>query len=429
MPRKVYRRYDPRLKNLVAKSNDISHFYKLGIPKSTLKQWKICGPLDYFSIPELDFSDTKLLQENVLLKSQLSELGAEYLLVKKTLTIFGFQVQFRRLPNSTSKAEILSAIKDAASVVSLKICLEAIGLTAARYRSWLKRQVACLLKDLPSCPRMSPTQLVRSEVEKIRELFTSKNFSHYSVQSLSWLGKKTGHILASPSTWSRVIRQLGLKRNRIRVYPAKPKVGIRASAPGQIWHLDLTILRLQDGSRAFVQCIIDNYSRYILAWKVSTDYGGLRTKELLTAAIIKAGSLGMTNIPNVIVDSGSENLNKNVDELVSSKQIIRTIAQIDIESSNSMIEMLFHRLKHRHLFTIPLTNFEALVKAVDFYFTDSNITIPHSALKGATPEEMSIFFGGHPTLEKIKEINERITMAKLLRIESNTSSRCEPCIA
>ena len=80
MPRKVYRRYDPRLKNLVANSKDISHFYKLGIPKSTLKQWKICGPLDYFSIPELDFNPTELLQENVLLKSQLSELGAEYLL-------------------------------------------------------------------------------------------------------------------------------------------------------------------------------------------------------------------------------------------------------------------------------------------------------------------------------------------------------------
>ena len=162
---------------------------------------------------------------------------------------------------------------------------------------------------------------------------------------------------------------------------------------------------------------------------MSTDYGGQRTKELLTASIMKARSLGMTNVPNVIVDSGSENLNKNVDELVSSKQIIRTIAQIDIESSNSMIEMLFHRLKHRHLFTIPLTNFEALVKAVDFYFTDSNITIPHSALKGATPEEMSIFFGGTSDVGKNKEINERITMAKLLRIESNTSSRCEPCIA
>ena len=65
--------------------------------------------------------------------------------------------------------------------------------------------------------------------------------------------------------------------------------------------------------------------QYILAWKVSTDYGGLGTKELLTAAIIKAGSLGRTNIRNVIVDSGSENLNKNVDELVSSKQIRRNV--------------------------------------------------------------------------------------------------------
>ena len=97
-------------------------------------------------------------------------------------------------------------------------------------------------------------ELVKSEMEKIREYFTSKDFSHYSVGSPSWLGKKTGDVIASPSTWSRVIRQLGLKRNRIRVYPAKPKVGIRASAPGQIWHLDLTILRLQDGTRAFVQC-------------------------------------------------------------------------------------------------------------------------------------------------------------------------------
>ena len=67
--------------------------------------------------------------------------------------------------------------------------------------------------------------------------------------------------------------------------------------------------------------------------------------------------------------------------------MIRIVAQIAIEQSNSMIEMLFHRLKHRHLFTIPLTNFVVLVKAVDFYLTDSNIFIPQSALDGATPEE------------------------------------------
>ena len=63
-------------------------------------------------------------------------------------------------------------------------------------------------------------------------------------------------------------------------------VGIRTSAPGQICHLDETILRLGDGTGAFVPCIIDNYSRYALAWKVSKDYGGVRTKELLETALV-----------------------------------------------------------------------------------------------------------------------------------------------
>jgi putative transposase len=94
--------------------------------------------------------------------------------------------------------------------------------------------------------------MIRSEIRKIQDLSISKDFSHYSIQALSWLGKKTGEVMASPSTWSRVIREFCLKKNRIRIYPPKPKVGIRASAPGQIWHLDQTILRLGDGSKAFV---------------------------------------------------------------------------------------------------------------------------------------------------------------------------------
>ena len=223
-----------------------------------------------------------------------------------------------------------------------------------------------------------------------------------------------------------MIRELGLKRNRIRIYPPKPKVGIRASAPGQIWYLDLTVLRLQDGSRAFVQCIIDNCSRYVLAWKVSKDYGGVRTKELLQTSLAKAKLLGLEVKPNVLVDSGCENINPEVNDLVVSELISRTIAQIDIEQSNSMIEMLFHRLKHRYLFTILLSNFESLVNGTDFYLNESNTCIPHSALKGSTPEEI---ITGIWTEEKISELKEKITAARQLRIETNKAVRCTPCLA
>jgi hypothetical protein len=53
-----------------------------------------------------------------------------------------------------------------------------------------------------------------------------------------------------------------------------------------------------------------------------------------------------------------------VDQLVDADLISRTVAQIDDEASNSMVEMLFLRLKHRYLFTIPLTNFAAIENGV-----------------------------------------------------------------
>ena len=105
-------------------------------------------------------------------------------------------------------------------------------------------------------------------------------------------------------------------------------------------------------------------------------------------AINKAKELGLNLVPDVFVDNGIENLNHHVDDLVSSNLIRRTIAQIDVKFSNSMVEMLFHRLKHRYLFTIPLTKIIALEKGVDFFLTESNTRIPHSALKGATRRRM-----------------------------------------
>jgi putative transposase len=75
---------------------------------------------------------------------------------------------------------------------------------------------------------------------------------------------------------------------RMREYPPKPKISIRASAPNQIWHLDTSIIRLKDQSRVFIQTIINNYSHYVLAWAVTADYGGIRTRELLLKALLKA---------------------------------------------------------------------------------------------------------------------------------------------
>jgi hypothetical protein len=91
-----------------------------------------------------------------------------------------------------------------------------------------------------------------------------------------------------------------------------------------------------------------------------------------------------------------------------------------------MVEMLFHRMKHRYLFTIFLSNFESLVKATDFYLNESNTCMSHSALKGATPEEI---ITGSWTEEKKTELKEKIIAARQSRIETNKAIRCTPCLA
>ena len=112
-------------------------------------------------------------------------------------------------------------------------------------------------------------------------------------------------------------------------------------------HLDLTILRLLDGSRVFIQAVIDNASRFVLAHCVSRDYGGLRSRDLLVKAIECAKHRAI--VPDVYCDSGSENLNADVDSLIEESQMTRTIAQIEVAFSNSMIEAFFRRLKHAWL--------------------------------------------------------------------------------
>jgi hypothetical protein len=80
----------------------------------------------------------------------------------------------------------------------------------------------------------------------------------------------------------------------------------------------------------------------------------------------------------------------------------------------------------QHLFQIPLTNFEALEKGAEYYFTQSNSYIPHTALKGATPEEIVT---GKWTHEMIAVMRERVISAGTARIESNRNGRCPPCLA
>jgi len=204
------------------------------------------------------------------------------------------------------------------------------------------------------------------------------------------------------------------------VYPAKPKVGIRAMRANEIWHVDTTVIRLLDGSRAYLHAIIDNFSRRILAWSVADSF-----HPAITAHLLKSASESTTEPekPTVLVDGGVENFNSAVDEVVESGLLMRILAQTEITFSNSMIESWWRVLKHQWLYLNTLDTVSTVRKLVAFYVEQHNSHLPHSAFNGQTPDEM--YLG---TRDKIPEQLHAATIsAREARIQSNRSQKCRAC--
>jgi transposase InsO family protein len=255
----------------------------------------------------------------------------------------------------------------------------------------------------------------------MRSFVKSSEHRHTSLRALALHAQRLGEVVASPSTWYRTARKLAWARPRRRLYPAKPKMGIRASAPGELLHVDVTIIRLLDGTRAYLHAAIDNYSRRILSWSLEGRLGSGGTCRLLGEAAHQLRGLALGT--RVVADSGCENINADVDDLLEEKNLRRTLAQVDITFSNSMIEAFWRSLKHSWLYLHSLESIESLRRLVDFYVRQHNGVMPHAAFEGQTPDEM--YFGRGDSVV-VKLASARIK-AREERIKANRGSACGVC--
>jgi len=137
-----------------------------------------------------------------------------------------------------------------------------------------------------------PSRLTSDEVAVIETMVVSREHRFMSVRALALHAQRIGKVFASPTTWYRLVRRRGWSRPLTRVHPPKPKIGVRATAPAELPHLDVTIIKLLDGTRTFLRAIIDNYSRRILSWTLESRLGsGATCRVLCEAAMEIAGKV------------------------------------------------------------------------------------------------------------------------------------------
>jgi transposase InsO family protein len=249
----------------------------------------------------------------------------------------------------------------------------------------------------------------------------SPEYRHVPTGTLAVLAQRLGRVSASASTWYRLVRQYGWRRPRVRVHPAKPKVGLRTTGPDETWHIDTTVIRLLDGTRAYLHAVIDNFSRRILAWRVADTFAPVNSVAGLLEA--SRGATHAASPPVVLADAGVENVNAQVDALIAAGVLRRLLAFTELKVSNSMIEAWWRSLKHQWLFLHPLDSVATIRRLVAFYVHEHNRVVPHSAFRGQTPDEMD--FG---TGDAVKaDLMSRVAAARHARVEANRSASCKAC--
>jgi putative transposase len=250
-PLRSRRHYDHRIREIVCRTGNPRIFQHLRIPRSTTASWLSRGRP---SVVSLDWNHdiTSVLDENERLKRRTERQTAIIRLLVVLLRLSGFRLDEQRLPDGTAKARVLRAVDHCKDALPLKSALRLARLSPARYHAWKRADKRCELDDRSSCPRSHPTQLTPTEVSTIKEMVTATEYRHMPLRALSLHAQRAGHVFASATTWAKLVRQRGWRRPRRRVYPEKPKTGIRATLSNEYWHIDVTVIRLLDDTKCYL---------------------------------------------------------------------------------------------------------------------------------------------------------------------------------
>jgi transposase InsO family protein len=415
----VKRAYDTRVREIIARTGNANLFPELDISRGTRATWVRRGPRDIVGLDEELDEQATLLDRLAKLERGVRVLTALLRLVITMLRLSGFRVHMPRIPEGRDKQALLFAVARARAVLPLASVLKVLHLSPSRYHAWLRAEQECELDDRSSCPQAMPQRLTGGEVLSIKSLVLSTAHRHMSIRALALHAQRVGDVLAHPVTWYKLIRERGWIRPRTREYPQKPKIGVRTVWPNEAWHVDTTIIKLLDGTKAYLHAVIDNYSRKILAWTVSDTMNPSSTYRVLVDAAKQLPSV----TTNVIMDSGSENLNRIVDPLFDGEKMRRILALVDVSYSNSMIAVWWRSLRHQWLYLHHLDALATVRRPTAFYVQEHNTVMPHSAFEGQTPDEM--YFGRGARVPE--ELALRRLDARRRRLEENKRRQCAAC--
>ena len=166
-----------------------------------------------------------------------------------------------------------------------------------------------------------------------------------------------------------------------RIYPYLLR-GVPIERPNQVWSTDITYLRLQGGF-AYLVALIDWYSRFVLAYEVSTT---LDHQFCLSALERAVAAYGHAEIHNS--DQGAQFTCEAYIEKVLSAGMRVSMDGKGRALDNVFVERLWRTVKYEEIYPKDYQSPAQSACGLGGYFGFYNFERPHQSLGGRTPAEV-----------------------------------------
>ena len=313
-----------------------------------------------------------------------------------------------RYPPS-EKLEIIRLVEQ--SYLPVKLTLDKLGIPRTTFYRWYDRyQIGGpeALKDQSPRPSRVWNRIPDDVRQKIVEL--ALDVPELSPRELAIRFTDTEKYFVSEASVYRLLKSLDLITSpAFIVIKASDEFRDKTTAINQLWQTDFTYLKVNGWGWMYLSTILDDYSRYIIAWKLCTTMKTSDVTDMLDLAL-QASGCGQAHIvhkPRLLSDNGSSYVSGDLAEWLGDKKMGHVRGAPYHPQTQGKIERWHQTLKNRILldnYYFP-ADLEAQIETfVDHY----NYQRYHESINNLTPAD--VYFGRGQAILKQRERIKRKTM-------------------
>jgi putative transposase len=185
----------------------------------------------------------------------------------------------------------------------------------------------------------------------------------------------------------------------------------KTTAPNQLWQTDFTYLKVIGWGWFYLSSVLDDFSRYIVAWKLCT---GMRAEDVTATLDLALRASGLDQAtpaerPRLLSDNGSSYIAGDLARWLEDHKIKHVRGAPYHPMTQGKIERWHQTLKNRILlenYFLPGDLETQLAAFVDYY----NNHRYHESIDNLTPAD--VYFGRGPTILEAREKIKRETIAE-----------------